>query len=153
MPTIELILSAHHTTQQQVSDNLARFNLLRMGRRWGKTTFSQNYFHKDILEGYPCAFISPTYKMLADTWREYKRVFGPVISNKNEQEKRLEFITGGSLDFWSFESPDSIRGHKYRKVFGDEAAMVKNLLIIWNEIILSTLIDYKGEAILASTPR
>jgi len=153
MPTIELVLNQLHATQQTVSDNLARFNVLRMGRRWGKTTLSQNYFHKDILAGYPCAFMSPTYKMLADVWREYKKVFEPIISKKNEQEKRLEFVTGGSLDFWSFESPDSIRGHKYRRLFGDEAAMVKELSLIWNEIILATLIDYKGEAILASTPR
>ena len=153
MSRIRLKLHEPHATQAIVKAELGRFNILRMGRRWGKTTFSQDYFHADILAGYPCAFISPTYKMLSDVWREYRNVFEPIMSYKNEQEKRLEFVTGGSLDFWSFESPHSIRGHKYRKVFGDEAAMVKELSMIWNEIMLATLIDYKGEAILASTPR
>ena len=153
MSRIRLEILEPHATQATVKAELARFNILRMGRRWGKTTFSQDYFLTDVLAGYPCAFISPTYKMLSDVWREFRRVFEPITANKNEQEKRLEFITGGSLDFWSFESPHSIRGHKYRRVFGDEAAMVKELSMIWNEILLPTLIDYKGEAILASTPR
>ena len=153
MPEAVLSLLKLHKTQQHVYDNLSRFNVLRMGRRWGKTTLAQEYFLDDILDGAPLAFVSPTYKMLSEVWREMKRVFHPITRDKSEQEKRIEFVTNGSIEFWSGESPDSIRGRKYKKIFIDEAAMIKSLVSIFNEIIMPTLIDYGGGIIFASTPR
>ncbi|MCK5644810.1 MAG: DNA-packaging protein [Gammaproteobacteria bacterium] len=142
-----------HPTQREVFDKLTRFNVMRMGRRWGKTTIAEEYFLEPVLAGKPCGFMSPTYKMLSQVWREFGNVYAPIISRRNVQEKRYDLVTGGSIDFWSAESADSARGRKYYKFFVDEAAMIRELIPMMNEVIMPTLIDYGGGMILGSTPR
>ena len=46
-------------------------------------------------------------------WNEVKRVLEPVTKRKDEQVKQIELVTGGKVDFWSLEEPDSGRGRKY----------------------------------------
>lgn len=108
-----------------------------------------------MLSSMPVGCFFPTYRMLEDTWREFKRVFSPVSRSKNESEHRLELITGGTLEMWSLDSStaDSVRGHSYRRIIVDEAAIIPNLLEVWNEIIRPTLADFEGDAFFKSTPK
>jgi phage terminase large subunit-like protein len=102
---------------------------------------------------YPVAWFSPTYKMLIDVWREANIVFNPIMKRRSVQERRLEFITGGVLDFWSLDKPDAARGRKYKRVIVDEAAMVPNLMEAWQHVIRPSLADYVGDGWLFSTPK
>ena len=45
----------------------------------------------------------------------------PVTKRKDEQVKQIELVTGGKVDFWSLEEPDSGRGRKYKVAVVDEA--------------------------------
>ena len=101
----------------------------------------------------PVAWMQPTYKSLAEVWRGLKSTLHPVIARVSEQEKRIELITGGSIDMWSLEDPDGPRGRKYKRVIVNEAAMVKNLEYAWNNVIRQTLADYRGDAFFPSTPK
>ena len=103
--------------------------------------------------GYPVAWFSPTYKMLIETWREAVRTFAPITARRSVQERRIEYVTGGMLEFWSLDNPDVARGRKYRRVVIDEAAMVPNLMDIWQYAIRPTLADYNGDAWFLSTPK
>jgi hypothetical protein len=76
-----------------------------------------------------------------------------LISKKSETEKRLDFYGGGSIDFWSLEDPDSIRGRKYKRAVLDEAAIARNLREAWLKVIRPTLTDMKGDAWFLSTPK
>jgi hypothetical protein len=91
--------------------------------------------------------------MLAEVWRTTNRLLKPVIAAKNTQGKRIELITGGALEFWSLDRPDTARGRKYKRVVIDEAAMVRDLQTVWQAIIRPTLTDYQGDGWLLSTPR
>ena len=91
--------------------------------------------------------------MLADVWRLCLQQFDPIIAKKDEQEKRIEFVTGAVLDFWSLENPNSVRGRHYKRVIIDEAAMVKDLMDVWNAVIRPLLIDLIGDAWFFSTPK
>lgn len=104
-------------------------------------------------EGYPVSYMTPTVKMLEETWRGVKTLLGPAITAKNEVQHRIELVTGGSIEFWSLDNPDSPRGRKYKKVVVDEAALIKGLTDVWEAVIWPTLIDYKGVALFPSTPR
>ncbi len=97
--------------------------------------------------------MSPTYRMLSEVWRDAKRVLRPITLHVNSQEKRIELITGGVIEFWSLTDPDSIRGRKYARVIIDEAAMVRGLVDVWNLVIRPTLTDYRGDAFFLSTPK
>lgn len=105
------------------------------------------------LAGFPVAYFSPSFPMLSEVWREYRRALEPITRDKSEQEKRLELITGGVVKFWSLDDPDTARGQKYARVAIDEAAKVRNLEDAWNGAIRPTLADYRGSADFYSTPR
>jgi phage FluMu gp28-like protein len=105
------------------------------------------------LEGYPVAWFAPTYKLLAEPWREIRRTLKPITRSSNATEKRIELITGGSIDMWSLDDQDAARGYKYKRIVVDEAAMVKKLEEAWQAAIRPTLADYQGDAFFPSTPK
>ena len=106
-----------------------------------------------MLEGYPVGWYSPTYKMLLEVWRELTQSLAPYIIRKNVQERRIETINGGIMDMWSLDNPDTSRGRKYARVVIDEAAMIPGLMDTWQHVIRPTLLDYKGDGFLLSTPK
>ena len=91
--------------------------------------------------------------MLLDVWREASRTFAPITARRNSQERRLEFISGGLLEFWSLDNADAARGRKYKRAIVDEAAMIPTLVDTWQFVIRPTLVDYQGDAWFLSTPR
>lgn len=150
---IEIEIPAKHPAQQQIVDESKRFNVLSCGRRFGKSLLGIELDLEPALNGYPVGWFSPTYKMLADVWREMKLIAHPVIERTAAQEHRLELITGGVIDMWSLDAADSARGRKYKRVVVDEAAMVPNFQDAWQAVIRPTLTDYVGDAFWLSTPR
>jgi hypothetical protein len=91
--------------------------------------------------------------MLLEVWREASIIFHPIEKRKNAQERRIEFITGGLLEFWSLDDINAGRGRKYRRIIVDEAAMVKKLMDHWQIVLRSTLADLRGDAWFLSTPK
>jgi predicted phage terminase large subunit-like protein len=142
-----------HDSQLNVYNNRRRFNVVNCGRRWGKTVLAEAVLGANITTGDPAAYFAPTYKMLMDVWRTIKRDFADVIDDTNESEKRITYINGGQLDFWSLDNYDAVRGRKYRRIVIDEAAMVTNLEEAWTMAIRPTLADFKGDAWFFSTPK
>jgi phage terminase large subunit-like protein len=106
-----------------------------------------------LLAGEPVGGFFPTYKMLAETWRQFVDVFAPIRKSKNETEHRMELITGGVLEMWSMDAADTARGRMYKRVFIDEAAIIPNLMETWNAVIRPMLMDLKGDAFIKSTPK
>lgn len=152
MPRISLNFELHDS-QLSVYNNRRRFNVVNCGRRWGKTVLAEAVLGANITTGDPAAYFAPTYKMLMDVWRTIKRDFADVIDDTNESEKRITYINGGQLDFWSLDNYDAVRGRKYRRIVIDEAAMVSNLEEAWTMAIRPTLADFKGDAWFFSTPK
>lgn len=105
------------------------------------------------LNGHPVAYFAPTYKMLMEVWRAISVICQPIIDYKSEVEKRIQLLGGGIIDMWSLESPDTIRGRKYKRIIIDEAATVPNLKYAWTEVIRPMLTDLKGDAWFLSTPK
>lgn len=137
----------------RVRTEAKRFNALVCGRRWGKTTFGIDTIVHPALRGFPAAWFGPTYKNIADTWRQLVQVLKPVTVRKLETEHRLELVTGGTVEMWSLDKDDVARGRKYHTVVVDEAAMVANLKDAWQFVIRPTLTDFQGSAWFMSTPR
>lgn len=88
-----------------------------------------------------------------EVWRHMVAICYPIIAAKNEQEKRIELLGGGVIDFWSLEEPDTIRGRKYKRAVLDEAAVVSRLKYAWAEVIRPMLTDLRGDAWFLSTPK
>lgn len=153
MKTITLKLNRPHQGQRKVLREASRFNAIACGRRWGKTALGIHRLVEPALAGKPVAWFAPSYKYLAEAWRDFVKRLGPAIKAKNETERRITLLTDGTIDFWTLEDVDAGRGRKYARIVVDEAAKTKNLEAWWTNAGRSTLADLEGDADFCSTPK
>ncbi|HEV8177159.1 MAG TPA: terminase family protein, partial [Gemmatimonadales bacterium] len=146
-------LRPRHKAQAQIVAEAKRFNVLQCGRRFGKTTLGVDLDLDVALEGLPVAWFAPTYKLLDEAWRDVLRAAREIIATIDKQQRRIEFIGGGVIEFWSLDHPDPGRGRKYARVIVDEAGIVRDLETIWTQAIRATLTDLKGDAWFLGTPK
>jgi len=139
-----------HITQQVILDSSARFRVVMCGRRFGKSELSQIEIISNALRGYNVAYITPTYK-LAKTFFEKLTQVIPFENNKSDLI--INFPTKGSVEFFTGERLDNLRGRKFHFVVIDEASFIPNLEDGWLNSIRPTLTDYKGRALFVSTPK
>jgi len=150
--TVDFYLPKLHPTQKHVIDTAKRFNHLRCGRRWGKTTTIEE-LSSIALDGKRVGIWFPTYKDLSEVWKDLKKTYGPITYKVNEQLKQIMLITDGLIDFWSMDDPDSGQGRKYHRAIIDEAAKATKLYQAWENTIRPTLTDYQGDAFIMSRPK
>lgn len=150
---IEIELPQLHAGQISVYQNRKRFNVVQCGRRWGKTLFGEVVGCEGALDGNHIGWFAPAYKYLDDAWRDLVKMLKPAIRTVSVQQKRIELVTGGTIECWSMDTPDPGRSRKYHTVILDECGIVKGLLPIWQESIRATLTDYRGDAWLLGTPK
>lgn len=153
MPILTLTLPTPHKAQRVLLRNAARYNAAACGRRWGKSTLCVELAARPTLEGLPVGWFAPNYKLLTESWRVVTNTLAPVISRRSKQERRVELITGGVVEFWTLEDPDAGRSRKYRRIIVDEAGLVRDLETQWQEAIRPTLTDYAGDAWFLGTPK
>ncbi len=153
MPELSVKLCQLHPAQNQILQEAKRFNVLKCGRRFGKTELSKELSIQPMLDAKRVGYFTPTYKDLADVWNELKFTLAEVIDKKDEQIKHMTLITGGTIDMWSMEDPNSGRGRKYHRVIIDEGEKARHLKDAWEQTIRATLTDYIGDAWFMSTPK
>lgn len=149
---VSIDLQDPHPGQQKILNGAKRFNHLRCGRRLGKTTLIGE-LSEIVIDGKFVGIWFPTYKDLDPVWQEMKQIFKPIIKSKNEVLHQITMFTGGIIDFWSMENPDSGQGRKYHRAIVDEAAKSPNLYKAWENTIRPTLTDYIGDAYIMSRPK
>jgi len=139
-----------HTNQQKILDSEARFRVVMCGRRFGKSELSQIEIISSALMGNSVAYITPTYQ-LAKTF--FAKLIKIIPFENNKSDLIINFPNGGSVQFYTGERLDSLRGRKFHLVVIDEASFIPNLEDGWLNSIRPTLTDYKGRAIFLSTPK
>jgi hypothetical protein len=151
--TVDVTLPKPHDAQRVVLDSAARFRVLKCGRRWGKSLISQSISVEYGIEKKKVAYITPTYQLGKVFFQELIKELPSKILTKNEADLVINFITGGSIRFFTGERLDNMRGLKFHLAIVDEASYIANLEDGWNNAIRPTLTDYKGKAIFLSTPK
>lgn len=149
----EVRLPRRHVAQAQIVAEAQRFNVVQCGRRFGKTTLGVDLGIDVAIDGHPVGWFAPTYKLLDEAWRNARSALADVVSGVDKQQRRLEIIGGGVIEFWSLDNVDPGRGRKYKRVIVDEAGIVRDLEIIWTQAIRATLTDLKGDAWFFGTPK
>jgi phage FluMu gp28-like protein len=150
---LNIDLKKPHPAQKQVLDSDARFRVMMCGRRFGKSLISQNISIETGVKNQQVAYITPTYQLGKMFFKEICKLLPDKIFKKNETDLLIDFVTGGSVRFYTGERLDAMRGTKFHLVIIDEASYIPNLEEGWNNSIRPTLTDYKGKAIFLSTPR
>jgi hypothetical protein len=90
------------------------------GRRFGKSELSQIEIITNALLGKNVAYITPTYQ-LARVF--FERLTQAVPFQSNKSELTIKFPNGGSVDFFTGERLDNLRGRKFHLVVVDEASL------------------------------
>ena len=116
-----------HEGQVSIIKSAARFNTAACGRRFGKTILGMVLAYACLSKKRNAGWFSPTYKLLDDAWRGVKQAMDGSISRIDSSQKRIEFLNGAAIDFWTLEKPDCGRGRKYGRVIIDEAAMAPSM--------------------------
>jgi hypothetical protein len=151
LPTVNLPVL--HPTQIKVLQTKSRFKSLRCGRRWGKTNLFMTIASSVALRAGRTGWFTPSYKFQQEVWRETEALLDPVIRSSNKSEKVIELVTGGLIEFWTLDSKYAGRSRKYNVAILDEIAFADDSVEdTWNQAIEPTLADWKGSAIIGSTP-
>lgn len=150
---VEVRLHKRHVGQQQIVENPARFKVVMCGRRFGKTALGIREACDVAIAGHPVGWFAPTYKYVLEVWRELLQRLQPIIARSNDQERRIELVTGGVIEMWTLDTPDPGLGRKYKLAVIDEAGIVPDLLMIWQRAIRPTLVDLSGHGLFLGTPR
>src|SRR4051812_43994194 len=108
---LRVTLPGLHPIQREVALHPARFRVLAMGRRWGKTRLGVVLCLEDALRGGTAWWVAPSYKVAKVGWRMLRSVAvqipGTVLLD-GEMEARLP--TGGVVAIRSAANPDGLRG-------------------------------------------
>ena len=139
--------------QAQIKEEAARFNVLCIGRRAGKTYLSTHLILETALAGKPAAWFVPDYKVAIEAWRDITAPLKGIATKINGTERRIDLPNGGVIEVWTLENEDAGRGRKYARVVVDEAAMAARLKPAWEGAIRPTLTDLRGDAWFPSTPK
>jgi len=130
-----------------------RFNVLRCGRRWGKSFFIAVKAILSALQGWPVGVFGPEYNRLRPIWDVVVMILGEqFIVHKDETRMRLVVPNGGIIEFWSWETPGAGRSRRYKMVLLDEAGLLPDLITRFFTDIFPTLTDFDGTAWLVGTP-
>ena len=143
-------LPSPHVNQQKILDSVSRFRVVMAGRRFGKSELSQIEIIVNALQGKKVAYITPTYNLARVFFEQLIKTL-PFESNKSELS--IKFPNDGSVEFFTGERLDNLRGRKFHLVVIDEASFIPNLEDGWLNSIRPTLTDYKGRALFISTPK
>ena len=143
-------LPTPHLNQKKILDAEKRFIVIMCGRRFGKSELSQILIIKEALKGGNVAYITPTYG-LAQVF--FERLTKVLPFKSNISKLKIYCPNEGSIEFFTGERLDNLRGRKFHLVIVDEAAFIADLEDGWNNSIRPTLTDYEGRAVFLSTPR
>lgn len=102
--------------------------------------------------GAAVAWVVPTYRNARPLWRFIERFAGGEAElHRAEMTARFPQWGGGWLGVYTADNDVSLRGEAFDLVVVDEAAQIKPET--WTDVIMPTLADRDGRAMLISTPK
>lgn len=143
-----------HSAQVLIRDKLGPRNVLRCGRRFGKTELLESVFSKRAIVGRKVGWFTPDYKLARPTYSRLHKILQPVIDHASKTEAIIQLRGGGLIEFWTLDNEDAGRSRDYDDVVIDEASLKKTgLEDIIDQAIAPTLLDRRGTLTMAGTPK
>ena len=95
-------------------------------------------------------YITPTYKLSRLFFREIVQSSRLLIKSDNKSDLLIEFKSGSTVQFFSGESGDTLRGFQFTHLIIDEAAFIKDQM--YQEVIHATHLIKGKKVMMCSTP-
>jgi len=148
-----------HEAQRNVVRSLARFKIVRAGRRSGKTILEVEDMSYTAVskDDSPVFYIAPTQTQARSIiWESLKaRLAGIGEPNEQRLEMKVPTQDGGSslIAIAGWENRENFRGRKAKKIYFDEVDTMPNFFLGWQEIFRPALVDFAGGAMFSGTPK
>ena len=151
----DLYLPRLRPDQWAIATHPAKTKVIAMGGRWGKTVMAGAIALAAGNDGGRVAWVVPTYKNARPIWRWVE--FLRRRPGAGGQRARLPRRPDGGVPGHD-RVPGGVLGGQRRRAVGEafhlvvleEASRIAEAT--WSEVVMPTLADYAGDAILISTP-
>jgi len=139
---------------QAINNDGYKYYVLNIGRQFGKSLLATNqvlyWCFNEVCE---CGWVSPVYNQAFKVYEQIIKAFADnpqVFKKKDGQKLRIEFINGSTLQFFSSERYDNIRGFTFDYLVCDEFAFQSDKA--WSEVLRATILVKGKKVLLVSTP-
>jgi hypothetical protein len=141
-----------HEKQLEILRDRKRFNVVRCGRRFGKSYLAFALALEKMLEvdGAYVLYTAPSYTELTGRETEAQNFFAPLGATYKQGQIKLGNSTLNLQGIWR---ADGLRGNKFHRIICDEWAHCPNAEDDWNFVLSPMLADYEGDAYFFSTPK
>lgn len=153
-------LYSPHKNQAKIHDSINgdgyKYYCLNIGRQFGKSLLGTNqalYWLFNVKNA-KIGWVSPIYKQCKKVFNDIDNAFGNsphVFKEKNKTDLIFKSHTGSSLQFYSSESYDNIRGETFDFLIVDEAAWQQEQA--WTEVLRATVLVRGKKVLFLSTPK
>lgn len=130
------------------------FTIKAARQRYGKSTFVKAELLKMVINkpGSANNYTSPTLKLAEEMYQSIVSRCSPIISNQNGSKLRISFVNGSTLNLFSAEQGEALRGFTVTGLnVIDEAAYIRD--DAYFELISPWTIVHNAPTIMLSTPR
>jgi hypothetical protein len=151
-----------HLNQSKIHDAINnepyKYYVLDIGRQFGKSLLATNqalyWLLNDTKFGVvEVAWVSPIYNQANKVYEQVVKAFAEtsIITKKDGTKLKIEFSTGSTLQFFSAERYDNIRGFTFDYLICDEFAFMDSEA--WTEVLRATVLVKGKKVLLISTPK
>jgi len=136
-----------------INEGSQKYYVLNIGRQFGKSMLSMNQLYYWLIndQGCKCAWVSPIYKQAKKVFDEMVEAFADTgLFQKNASELTITFGKS-TLQFFSAERYDNIRGFTFDYLVCDEFAFID--AEAWTEVLRATVLVKGKKVLLVSTPK
>ena len=146
-----------HVNQRLIHDSInnegAKYYVLNIGRQFGKTMLcnNQQLYWAINDKGSSIGWISPIYKQSKKVYKELKKATEASGLFKFNDTDLVVTGFGSSIQFFSGERPDGIRGNTFDYLICDEFDFMKSG--IWEEVLQPTVLVKGKKVVFISTPK
>ena len=155
---MEVQLYNPHKNQKIIHDSINfepyKYYVLNVGRQFGKSLLAMNqcYYWAFNNTNVQIAWVSPIYRQAKKVFDEMVRAFdGTNLIDKNSSELIIKLKNGSTIQFFSAERYDNIRGFTFDYLVCDEFAFMAEQS--WTEVLRATVLIKGKKVLLISTPK
>jgi hypothetical protein len=145
-----------HQNQKIIHDSINfepyKYYVLSIGRQFGKTMLAMNQAFYWAMNDPGCkiGWVSPIYKQSEKVFDEMAKAFEPSFVKTNASKLKLE-VNGSSIQLFSSERYDNMRGFTFDYLIIDEAAW--QMEAAWTNVLRATVLVMGKKVLFLSTPR
>ena len=153
---VHMAITNHIETVERFTEDFQKIFVVKAMRQVGKSAMAENELLRFalIFNNSVNGYIAPTLKLSKKTYRELKQILSDtnLLKSYNGSDLIIELINGSTINFFSAEQGDNLRGFTITGLLVvDEAAFISD--DVYNDNISPWTDFHKAVTLIISTPK